>query len=114
MIFLNDIQAINVTESLFGKWEFWLAAFTVIGGFITNWYRQAGLVMVLKIEIENNEQKCDAKITNNEQKCDARINSMKEQLNRDRDSASENYKRLFDLCTKMNQRLDKVIDSKAK
>ncbi len=102
---------IHDAESLFEKWEFWLAAFTVVGGFIGNWYRQAGLITVLKIEIENNEEKCDAKIDNLEQKFDARIDSSNSQMTRDRDAAAENYKTLFNLLTEMNKRLDKVIDS---
>ena len=90
----HPIAIAHEAISLFSNWEFWVAAFTVIGGMVTSWYRQSGMISILKIQMQNNGEKCDA-----------RIDSIKEQVNRDRDSVRENHNKLYDLCTKMNQRL---------
>ena len=85
---------IHEAASLFSNWEFWIAAFTVIGGMVASWYRQVGMINIIKVKLQNAESKCDA-----------RIDSIKEQINRDRDSVRENHNKIYDLCTQMNQRL---------
>jgi len=85
---------IHEAQSLFANWEFWIAAFTVISGMVTSYFNLQGKVNILKIELENTDEKYDA-----------RINSMKEQIASDRVSVRENHNKLYELCTQMNQRL---------
>lgn len=80
--------------SLFSNWQFWVAAFTVISGMVTSYFRQVGMINIIKLNLKNIDEKYDA-----------RINSMKEQINTDRSSVRENHKQLYDLCTQMNERL---------
>lgn len=80
--------------SLFSNWQFWLAAFTVVSGMVTSYFRQVGMINILKIEL-----------TNVDEKYNARVNNIKEQINTDRSSVRENHRQLYDLCTQMNERL---------
>ncbi len=96
MIFL-DHTVVHEATSLFSNWEFWVAAFTVISGMVTSYFKQTSMITVLKIELDNIDEKYDA-----------RINSMKERMDSDRVSARENHDKLYSLCEQMNERLARM------
>lgn len=80
--------------SLFLNWEFWVAGFTVISGFVTSYFKIVGIINASRIEMEHMDEKYDA-----------RMNSMKERYEADRDSTRANHEKLYALCEQMNQRL---------
>lgn len=94
---LLDHTLVHEAESLFSNWEFWIAAFTVISGMVASYYKQVGMLNILKIEVENMDQKYDA-----------RVDTLKERMESDRISSRENHDKLYSLCEQMNERLARM------
>ena len=99
MILLDhSLPASHETISLFANWEFWVAAFTIIGGMLASYFKQVMIINTLKIEVENMDEKYEAK-----------IKSIKERAQSDRALALANHEKLWALCTEINVKVANIV-----
>ncbi len=99
MILLDHpLQLSHEAASLFSNWEFWVAAITVMGGMVGSYIKQLLIINKLTIEVENMDEKYEAK-----------IKSVKERADSDRQIAESNHEKLWVLCTEINVKVANIV-----
>lgn len=93
MILLDHAIAHNILTDF----SFWAVVMPLFIGIIGTYIRYTNKINILCVQIDNQEEKFDA-----------RIDNLKEHSLTDKKSATGNYEKLYTLCQTMNERLSRI------
>ena len=99
MILLDHpLPIAHEAASLFSNWEFWVVIIPGAVAIIGSYIKQLLIINTLRIELDNMDEKYEAK-----------INSVKERANADRETAESNHEKLWVLCTDINVKVANIV-----